>query len=149
MLEQGASLADRLERLLTAQGARSAGTQSTTAARVVDRIVIHDDDKGRLAFVDVPAIDWIEADGNYVRLHVGPRVYPLRTTMSRMEERVGSAAGASFIRIRRSALVNSQAITGLEPYGRGMFLIHVRNGAKLISSRYHQKGLRKLIGVGS
>jgi two-component system LytT family response regulator len=148
-LEQGASLADRLERLLAAQGTESAGTHSIPAGRSVDRIVIHDDEKGRLAFVDVPAIDWIEADGNYVRLHVGPRVYPLRATMSRMEARVASPAGATFIRIRRSALVNAQAITGLEPYGKGMFLIHVRNGAKLISSRYHQTGLRRLLGGGS
>lgn len=147
-LEHGASLADRLERLLTAQAAGIDEAQRLVPGGPGDRIVVQDNDRGRLAFVDITAIDWIEADGNYVRLHVGSRVYPLRSTMGRIEQRVGAAGPDRFIRIRRSALVNGLAIAGIEPYGKGMFLIHLRGGARLVSSRYHQRGLRKLLGRG-
>jgi DNA-binding LytR/AlgR family response regulator len=41
--------------------------------------------------------------------------------------------------------VNSRAILSLERYGKGMFSLTLRSGAKLVSSRYHQIGLRKLL----
>jgi two-component system LytT family response regulator len=143
-LEQGASLADRLERILAAGGA--AGMAPAPAAPAADRLVVRDGP--RLAFVDIAAVDWMEADGNYVRVHVGARAHSLRTTMARMEQRVGMAANGAtpaFVRIRRSALVNVNAILTLEPYGKGMYVLRLRNGAKLISSRYHQAGLRRLL----
>ena len=72
--------------------------------------MVHDGD--RLTFVDIRTVDWIEASGNYVRVHAGARNYLLRTTMNRMAERVGG----TFVRIRRSALVNPQAIVTVERY---------------------------------
>lgn len=132
-LEQGASLAERLEHLL----ATSAPTPSTR--KPVDRLVVPEGD--RLSFVDVRTVDWIEASGNYVRVHAGTRHYLLRTTMNRMAERVGG----TFVRIRRSALVNPQAIVTVERYAKGMFVLHLRSGVRLISSRYHQAEIRKMI----
>jgi len=133
-LEQGASLADRLERLIATAEPVSAGRKTA------DRLVVNDGD--RLSFVDVRTVEWIEASGNYVRVHAGARSYLLRTTMNRMAERVGASA---FVRIRRSALVNVQAIVTVERYAKGMFVVHLRSGARLISSRYHQMEMRKLI----
>lgn len=143
-LEHGASLAERLERLLATQTPR--GEPATNAvAGPPDRIVVVQGEKR--AFVDVTSIDWIEADGNYVRVHAGGRGHLLRSTMARMEHRLnGSNDGRPhFVRIRRSALVNVQAIVTFESYGKGMFVLHLRNGAKLVSSRYHQTGLRKVL----
>ncbi len=147
-LEQGASLGDRLERLL-ASNARKATTAAPVRAPD-ERIVVRDGDHGRLSFVNVADIDWIEAAGNFVHLHVGARSHLLRSTMTHMARRVGADAAAPgepprFVRIRRSALVNAQAITSIDPYGRGMFQLNLRNGAKLVSSRYHQGDLKKIL----
>ena len=133
-LEQGASLAERLERLLATTAL------PPTARKAVERLVVHDGD--RLTFVDIRTVDWIEASGNYVRVHAGARNYLLRTTMNRMAERVGG----TFVRIRRSALVNPQAIVTVERYAKGMFVLHLRSGVRLISSRYHQAEIRKILG---
>jgi two-component system, LytTR family, response regulator len=137
-LERGPALADRLERLLTRQPAAVAPTDPSAAA--VDRIVVPDGAK--LSFIDVETIDWIEAHGNQVRLHVGGRTHTLRTTMARIHARVGEAR---FVRIRRSALVNARAIASLEPYGKGSFVVALRGGVKLVSSRYHLAALRRLV----
>jgi two-component system LytT family response regulator len=133
-LEQGASLAERLERLLATTALPS------TTRKAVERLVVHDGD--RLTFVDIRTVEWIEASGNYVRVHAGARNYLLRTTMNRMAERVGG----TFVRIRRSALVNPQAIVTVERYAKGMFVLHLRSGVRLISSRYHQAEIRKILG---
>jgi two-component system LytT family response regulator len=150
-LEHGASLADRLERLLAARTASGDGAAAADrAAAASDRLVVHDGH--HLAFVDVVAIDWIEACGNYVRLHVGAKSHLIRTTMNRIAERVGAGpdgapAPGAFVRIRRSALVNPRAILSVERYAKGMFMLSLRGGAKLTSSRYHQAGLRRLLGL--
>jgi two-component system LytT family response regulator len=133
-LEQGASLAERLERLLATTAL------PPTTRKAVERLVVHDGD--RLTFVDIRTVEWIEASGNYVRVHAGARNYLLRTTMNRMAERVGG----TFVRIRRSALVNPQAIVTVERYAKGMFVLHLRSGVRLISSRYHQAEIRKILG---
>jgi two-component system LytT family response regulator len=115
------------------------------SAAMPDRIAVSQGE--RRTFIDVPAVDWVEAYGNYVRVHAGGRTHLMRSTMARMEQRLGASndAAARFIRIRRSALVNVQAIVTVEPYGKGMFLLNLRDGAKLVSSRYHQAGLRRLL----
>lgn len=132
-LVQGASLAQRLERLLTTTDTRAAPRRTSS------RLVVPEGD--RLSFVDVRTVEWIEAQGNYVRLHVGTRRYLLRATMNQIAARVGP----TFVRVRRSALVNIQAIAVIERYAKGMFVLHLRGGARLISSRYHQSEVRQLI----
>ena len=138
-LERGASLAERLEGLLAQRP--SDGVSERPAPAPADRLVVRDGD--RLAFVDIGTIDWVESAGNYVRVHTGPRTYLMRTTMDRMVRRL-EGRGA-FVRVRRSALVNVRAVSTLERYAKGMFVVHLRSGAKVISSRYHQTGLRGLL----
>jgi two-component system LytT family response regulator len=145
-LERGASLAERLERLLAGQSTSPAAeAPAMTTPAGPDRIAVSLGQ--RRTFVDVPAIDWVEAFGNYVRVHAGGRGHLLRSTMARMELRLGAShdSAARFIRIRRSALVNVHAIATVEPYGKGMFLVTLRDGSRLVSSRYHQAGLRRLL----
>jgi two-component system, LytTR family, response regulator len=145
-LEQGPSLAVRLEQLLAS---RAVTAEPQTTAAPVERLAVHDGD--RRIFVEVNAIDWIEADGNSVRLHVGARTHALRTTMGGLERRLTSPPGRSpaFVRIRRSVLVNVRAITAVEPYGKGMYTLTLRSGARVLSSRYHQEGLRALLNSES
>jgi two-component system LytT family response regulator len=96
---------------------------------------------GRLVFVPVESVDWIEAAGNYVRLHQGNKEHLLRRTMAGLAARLGER----FVRIRRTALVNARSISALEPYGKGSYVVYLRDGTRLISSRYAGRALRRLI----
>jgi two-component system LytT family response regulator len=108
-----------------------------------DRLIVRDGE--RLAFLDPDHVEWIESAGDYARVHSGPRSYLMRSTLDRLESRL--AKGGNFIRVRRSALINVRAVMTLERYAKGMFVIHLRGGAKVISSRYHQNALRRLLGT--
>ncbi len=126
-------LADRLQRVL----------QSVPASRhggPLERVVVREQE--RLFFVDTASFDWVEAAGNYVRLHVGARRHLVRGTLSRLAERLGVE---NFVRIRRSALVNVRAITSLERYGKASYTIRLRSGATLVSSRYYVRRIRALL----
>lgn len=137
-LQRGASLADRLEGLL-AQHVTAAPETVTTAPS--ERLVVRDAD--RLSFLEIEQIDWFESAGNSVRVHSAGRAYLMRSTMDRLVQRL--AGRDAFIRVRRSALINVRAVATLERYGKGTFVVHLRNGAKVISSRYYQPALRRLL----
>jgi two-component system LytT family response regulator len=96
---------------------------------------------GKLVFVPVETVEWIEAAGNYVRLHQGGKEHLVRRTLSGLAERLGS----QFVRIHRTALVNARAIDALEPYGKGSYVVHLRDGTRLVSSRYAGRSLRALL----
>jgi len=97
---------------------------------------------GRISFVKVDAIDWIEATGNYVTLHAGAATHVVRHTLERLAQRLGSQR---FIRIRRDALVRLDAIKSLEPYLKGSYVILLRDGGKLLSSRSFAARLKELL----
>src|SRR4029077_8494366 len=86
VLEQGASLTERLEGLLADRASPLA--RETAAKPPVERLVVRDGD--RLSFVEIDHIEWIESYGNYVRVHANGRTHVLRTTMARMAQRLAS-----------------------------------------------------------
>lgn len=108
------------------------------------RVVVQD--AGKLCFVESAAIDWIEAAGNYVRLHVAAREHLIRGPLTRLAARLGADR---FVRIRRSALVNVRAITSLERYGKASYTVTVRSGKTLVSSRYYVRQLKALLAGSS
>ena len=55
------------------------------------------------------------------------------------------AGHGNFVRVRRSAIINLRALATLERYGKGTFVVRLRNGTNIISSRYYQPGLRQLL----
>lgn len=132
----GAALADRLAALLDRLPDMARGTGDVEdATRVPVKA------GGRIVFVAAGDIDWVEAAGNYVRLHVGSQVHVVRRTVERMGQRLG----AGFVRIRRSALVNMRAVISLEPYAKGSYLVLLRNGDRLTSSRHYAAHLKVLL----
>jgi two-component system LytT family response regulator len=143
-LKRGASLADRLEGLLAqhaATAAAAAPAPASVAAASADHIVVRDAE--RLTLLEIAQIDWFESAGNFVRVHSAARAYLLRTTMDRIEQRL--AGRDTFIRIRRSAIINVRAVSTLERYDKSTYLVQLRSGAKIISSRYYQPALRRLL----
>jgi two-component system LytT family response regulator len=97
---------------------------------------------GRVIFLDVDEIDWVEAAANYVKLNAGKRSYLLRETIGRVSERLDHH---QFVRIHRSTLVNVQKIKELQPCNSGEYMVMLRNGKELSCSRSYRGGLHKLI----
>ncbi len=96
-----------------------------------------------LSLLEIEQIEWFESAGNYVRVHSRGQSYIMRTTMDRVAQRL--VMRPRFIRVRRSAIVNVRAIASLERYGKSSFVIHLRSGANVISSRFYQPAVRRLL----
>jgi two-component system LytT family response regulator len=88
-------------------------------------------DKDRVLVLRPHEIDWVEADGDYVRLHVGQEAHFIRSTMTHMEERLASEG---FVRIHRSRLVNLDRIKELRPLFQGDSIVVLKSGARLNAS---------------
>lgn len=119
----------RIESLIRAvrpQGGTPAGTPAGTMERFVIRSV------GKVSIVPVGEVEWIEADGDYVRLHTAGKVHLHRERMSVLEE---SLDPAEFIRIHRSTIVRIGRITELRPLLNGDHLVVLRSGEQLSLSR--------------
>jgi two-component system LytT family response regulator len=108
---------------------------------VTDRIPVKA--HGRVMIVNVAEIDWVEADGDYVSVHVGARSWLLRETIAAAEARL---ALSGFVRIHRSTLVNIDRVRELLPLSKGEFTVVLRNGTELKLSRNHRFALERLLG---
>jgi two-component system LytT family response regulator len=106
-----------------------------------DRLVVKSG--GRLFFLRSDEIDWIEAAGNYVRLHVGSDGHLLRETMNSIEGRLNPDI---FFRIHRSHIVNIERIKELQPWFNGEYVVILRNGSRLTLSRGYREKLQERLG---
>jgi two-component system LytT family response regulator len=106
-----------------------------------DRLVVKS--SGRLFFLRADEIDWVEAAGNYVRLHVGNTSHLLRETMTAMESRLDPE---KFFRIHRCRIVNMDRIQELQPWLNGEYAVVLRTGARLTLSRGYREKLQDRLG---
>jgi len=90
--------------------------------------------------VDPADIQWIEAAGNYARLHATQRRFLLRATLASLEHRLRG----HFLRVSRSALVNVASITAVQPVHRGIYVVHLA-GTRVRSSRAYREGIVALV----
>ena len=95
---------------------------------------------GRIVFLPLSEVDWIEAAGNYVYVHAGRERHLIRGTLKSMEARFDS----HFARIHRSAIVNLERVCELTPRAHGDCEIVLRGGARLPVSRTFAARLRAL-----
>jgi len=89
--------------------------------------------------VNVGEIDWIEAAGNYVSVHVGGASHLLRDTMKHLEAQL---AGARFARLHRSAMVNLDRIRELQQRPDGGWDVVLLDGTRLAAARDADARLR-------
>jgi two-component system, LytTR family, response regulator len=106
------------------------------AARVVIR------DKGGAFFLPVGEIEWIEAEGNYVRIHSRTKSHLLRQTLRELEAQLDPE---HFVRVHRSGIVNIDFVARVEPWVRGEYRIILRDGTALTSSRSYGNAFRALM----
>ncbi|MFI5232902.1 MAG: LytR/AlgR family response regulator transcription factor [Gemmatimonadales bacterium] len=95
-----------------------------------------------LYFVKASDVEWLDAAANYVRLHAGGRVHFVRETMRQVAERLPPER---FVRVHRSIIVNLDCIQRLEPSEHGEYVISMRDGSRVRSSRTHNEQLRALL----
>ena len=102
---------------------------------VGDRILVKS--SGEIFFLKADEIDWIEADGDYMKFHVAGRTHLTRETMARLEARLDPKR---FIRIHRSTIVNIDRLRKLSPSFAGEYAVILNDGTKLKLSRgYHER----------
>ena len=134
------AVADRLRRLLdereAASGAPAALPAATEGPRYAVRFTVRDGE--RYVLVRVADVDWAEASANYVRLHVGPRTFQMRTTMSDLERQLDPV---QFARIHRSAIVNLDRVREIRPEWHGEYEVALTTGATLRLSRGYRDRL--------
>lgn len=94
---------------------------------------------GREFLVAASDIEWIQASGNYVNLHVKGRDYPLRSTIARIEERLDPR---QFVRVQRSFIVNLDQVDSIEPLDTGDARLHMKGDVVIPCSRRFRADLR-------
>jgi two-component system, LytTR family, response regulator len=100
---------------------------------------------GRIVFVGIAEIDWIEAAGNYVSVHVGAASYLLRDTMKHLEAQLADAHDARFARLHRSAMVNLDRIRELHQAADGAWIVVLIDGTRLCAGRDAEARLREAL----
>ena len=98
---------------------------------------------GRVFFVRADEIDWIEAAGNYVKLHVGSDAHLFRETMNTLEAQLDPEV---FFRIHRSHIVNIERVKEMQPWFNGEYVVFLKNGTRLTLSRGYREKLQERIG---
>lgn len=130
-----------------------AGSSRETAARLgrllerlgeerprSDRLSLKVD--GRVLFVGVDEIDWLEADDNHVKVHIGQRAHQVRSTMSSFEKRLPPG---KFLRIHRSTMVNIRRIVEVQPWFGGDYVFILVGGLRLTSGRSYRQAIHDFI----
>lgn len=110
------------------------GGERRYASRLMVRL------RDRIHFVRTEDVDWFEAAGNYVRLHVGDKSHLIRSTMSALEEQLDPTR---FVRIHRSTIVNLDRIREVQPWAGGDYLAILEDGRQLRISRGYRDALLK------
>jgi len=98
---------------------------------------------GKEFLINAHEIEWLQASGNYVNLHVRGRDYPLRTTMAAIEERLDPRR---FVRVHRSYFINLDYLAEIEPLEAGEASLRLRDGAIVPCSRRYRAALRERFG---
>ena len=107
----------------------------------LDRLVVKSG--GRVYFLRTDDMVWIEAAGNYVRLHMAVDSHLFRETMNGMEARLDPQR---FVRIHRSRIVNSDRIKELQPWFNGEYVVVLQDGTRLTLSRGYREKLQERLG---
>jgi two-component system LytT family response regulator len=107
-----------------------------------DRLVIRD--AGRVFFLGLNEIDWVEAAGNYVRVHAGKQAHLVRHTISGLLQRLPAN---DFLRVSRSAIVSLKHVREVQPLFNGCFVFILQSGVRVESSRRFRRQISDALAV--
>jgi two-component system LytT family response regulator len=106
------------------------------------RLVIRTE--GAILLVRVEDVDWLEAAGNYVCIHLGKRNHIVRDSLVHLEKQLDPAR---FLRVHRSAMVNLERIHELRPTFQGDYRVVLLSGDVLPLSRKYREALTRQLGI--
>ena len=98
----------------------------------------------RVLFLNPCDIDWVEAAGNYVKLHVASDEYIVRESITRLESML---APRQFARVHRSTIVNLNRVRELRPWFSGEMIIVMNTGTELKLSRTYRRDLERRVRI--
>jgi two-component system LytT family response regulator len=129
----GAAQGAVLQRLLTAVESRE--------RRYLQRLMVRT--REGVLLIKVADVEWIEAENNYVRLHLAGRTHLLREKLSSLQARLDPG---QFARIHRSAIVNLDRVLRLKPWFSGDYLMLLDTGQELRLSRTYREEVQRQLG---
>lgn len=91
--------------------------------------------------VDVEAIDWVDAAGDYMCVHANGDTHVLRGTMKHLEELLNPAV---FVRVHRSAIVNRHRVTSMRPHRNGEYFLKLGGNTELKLSRKYKSNIERI-----
>lgn len=126
---------ETLMQLLRAQGL---GVRASGA--YLRRFIL--EEEGRLFFVKAEDVDWIQAQGNYIRLHSRSHSHRLRQTMDNVESMLDPH---QFLRVHRSVIVNLERVLEFQLPARGNRFVVLQNGKRLPLGKSYRGDLRRTL----
>lgn len=125
-----------------ARAVERARTRLTARAPArIERVLIRD--RGRMVTLEPSAIDWVQSDGDYVRIYAGRRTYLHLATISAFSAQLPLH---QFVRIHRAAVVNVERISELTPLTNGDYSVLLTTGARLKLTRTRREQLAERLG---
>ncbi|HEU4874173.1 MAG TPA: LytTR family DNA-binding domain-containing protein [Pyrinomonadaceae bacterium] len=133
---------NRLSKRLLALLEERESERKTDQKEYLTRLMLKD--SGRVRLLKVEDIDFVEADGNYAKLHVGRTTHLLREKMNDLEGRLDPAR---FVRIHRSIIVNLDRIKEMHPHFNGDYIVVLEDGRQLRLSRTRREQLEARLKI--
>ncbi len=119
---------------------RPQGDSQTSAIQVGPLTRIPIKTRGRLSFLNIEDVDWIETQGNYLALHVGTATHMIRATATKFEAQLDPSR---FVRIHRRVIVATDRIRDLQPVANGDAIVRLLDGQELRASRRFRGVIRE------
>ncbi len=141
--KRGEELSQDKARLLGAMEALGAAdgraARRPGAGDPFDRLAIRD--AGETTLVDFGDIDWVDAAGDYMCVHVGDKTHVLRCTMKELERKL---ADTPLTRVHRSTLVNFAKVRSISSLPKGESKLHLEGGVAIKVSRSYRRRVARL-----
>lgn len=95
---------------------------------------------GKEFIIKIDDVEWLEASGNYVNLHIKERIYPIRATLTALSEQIKDKG---FCRIHRSYAVRFDMVDSISPLASGDSEMKLKNGKTLMLSRRYKDAFKR------
>jgi two-component system LytT family response regulator len=135
--EEAHGFAQRLEQLIYVLENRLAPAGTSATPR---RIAVKQG--GKVLLVDVDQINKVEAEGNYLILSISGKTHQVRESLQAFLSRAGAG---TFTRIHRSIAVNRHAVRSIETFGKGTYVLTLRDGSRVLSSYSYRENVAALV----
>lgn len=133
-----ANMSDKVEAL--SQGDKSSPSSSGSSENATRKLSIKDGDT--ITVIDETSIDWIDAAGDYMCIHVDGETHIMRSTLNDLLSRLDQQI---FKRIHRSTVVNVNRIRQVQRHTKGEFFLHLDCDHSLKASRHYKDVIKNLL----